>query len=325
MNNYSLIQKFLHIIVLKYKGVRRTLFEFESYFSKNKHLNISKNKHIFVNGLARSGTTILLNSLYESDEFASLTYLDMPFVLSPNLWSNFHSGSNNFDSQHRAHKDGIFISTSSPEAFEEVFWKTYSDSNDESFEKYQRYLSYILSRYNKDRYLCKNNQNLKRINKIADILPNAKFFIPFREPLSHANSLLRQHLDFIQRAKDNNFIKQYMNLIGHTEFGPNYIPINKIHLYHDHSSLDHWLEQWNLYYMEAIKLASKRNKFYLINHDLICKNDEYWEKIQSLSRLSGNTKSLYKVKVNKISNKLYASDNLESCQETYKKLLNVCF
>ena len=50
-------------------------------------INQTDNKHVFVSGLARSGTTILLNALYESDEFASLSYKDMPFVLAPNLWS----------------------------------------------------------------------------------------------------------------------------------------------------------------------------------------------------------------------------------------------
>ena len=37
--------------------------------------------------MARSGSTILLNSIYKTDIFASLTYADMPFVLAPNLWS----------------------------------------------------------------------------------------------------------------------------------------------------------------------------------------------------------------------------------------------
>ena len=41
--------------------------------------------HVFVSGLARSGTTALLNALYQSGTFASLSYDDMPFILAPNF------------------------------------------------------------------------------------------------------------------------------------------------------------------------------------------------------------------------------------------------
>ena len=47
--------------------------------------------HVFVTGMARSGTTILLQALHDTGKFASLTYADMPIVLSPNLWSKFNN------------------------------------------------------------------------------------------------------------------------------------------------------------------------------------------------------------------------------------------
>ena len=53
--------------MLNYKDVAQT-FDFES-------TNIAPSSeigdHIFITGLARSGTTILLNALYKSDVFAS--------------------------------------------------------------------------------------------------------------------------------------------------------------------------------------------------------------------------------------------------------------
>ena len=76
--------------------------------------------NVFVAGVARSGTTILLNAIYDSDEFASLSYADMPFVLAPNLWSKISSTSKHLIKE-RAHGDGIKVSSDSPEAFEEVF------------------------------------------------------------------------------------------------------------------------------------------------------------------------------------------------------------
>ena len=92
--------------------MREAMFDFES-----SAISISKSNehHIFVSGLARSGTTILLNALYESDEFASLTYRDMPFVLAPNLWSKLSNGKEKNNKVERAHGDGIKVSTESPD------------------------------------------------------------------------------------------------------------------------------------------------------------------------------------------------------------------
>ena len=68
--------------------------------------------------------------LHESGCFRSLTYRDMPFILAPNCW---HKVSRLFlqkkKLQQRAHRDGIKIGYDSPEAFEEIFWKTFYGSD----------------------------------------------------------------------------------------------------------------------------------------------------------------------------------------------------
>ena len=95
----------------------------------------------FVSGLARSGTTILLNAIYESDEFSSLSYKDMPFVLAPNLWSKLSFAiKKDIDLVERAHGDGIKVSTDSPEAFEEVFWMTFDKGDKDTQEKFKNYV-----------------------------------------------------------------------------------------------------------------------------------------------------------------------------------------
>ena len=38
------------------------------------------NHQIYVTGLARAGTTILLNTIYDTKKFASFTYRDMPLL-----------------------------------------------------------------------------------------------------------------------------------------------------------------------------------------------------------------------------------------------------
>ena len=86
MNNYSFSQKILHKIALSSPFLREVFFDLEKSFFLKENFQIS-NKHVFISGMARSGTTILLNAIYETKEFASLTYQDMPFILSPNIWS----------------------------------------------------------------------------------------------------------------------------------------------------------------------------------------------------------------------------------------------
>ena len=60
MQNYNFIQKLLHDIVLSNKFINKSLFEIEKLIKLKKN-NIDKNSHIFITGLPRSGTTILLN------------------------------------------------------------------------------------------------------------------------------------------------------------------------------------------------------------------------------------------------------------------------
>ena len=87
MQNYSKTQKFLHDLVFNNKIINKSLFEIEKIFYLNKKkLDIENETHIFITGLPRSGTTILLNAIHKSNKFGSLSYEDMPFILAPNLW-----------------------------------------------------------------------------------------------------------------------------------------------------------------------------------------------------------------------------------------------
>ena len=89
MHNYSNIQKFLHDFVLGKKIINKSLFELEKIIYL-KDIDIKNQLHVFISGLPRSGTTSLLNFLISSGEYASLTYNNMPFVLSPNFSKLFH-------------------------------------------------------------------------------------------------------------------------------------------------------------------------------------------------------------------------------------------
>ena len=215
MNNYSWLEQKLHKFALSSQFMREVTFDFES---TNISPSSETGNHIFITGLARAGTTILLNALYKSNIFASLSYADMPFVLAPNLWSKISFNKKDLELKERAHGDGIKVSTESPEAFEEVFWKTFAEDDDELEEKFRVYVGNIVHKYKKERYLSKNNQNIKRVELINSIFTQSKILIPFREPIQHAYSLLTQHKKFIEVSKNDKFISKYMKWIGHTEF-----------------------------------------------------------------------------------------------------------
>ena len=281
MQNYSNIQKFLHDFVLSKKFINKSLFELEKIiYLKNK--DIKSKSHIFITGMPRSGTTSLLNFLYSSDEYASLTYKNMPFILSPNLSKLFHKKITT--KKERLHGDGITYDVNSPEALDEIFF-----DNNEEFIKNElvNYIQLILLNKSKDKYLSKNNLNYKRIDLIQSILHNSIFLIPIRKPLQHANSLLNQHLHFSQLQKEDDFIRRYMNYLCHNEFGLNHKPWNNPIHFNDLNNINYWLEQWYLFY-EFIykKFQSYENCYFVIYEEL--DNPIYVKKILKKINLEKN-------------------------------------
>ncbi len=280
MNNYSWLQQKLHKFALSSHFMLEAMFDAENFAVSTKQ---SDDNHVFVSGLARSGTTILLNAIYKSNEFASLTYRDMPFILAPNLWSKLSFNKKNNDLVDRAHGDGIKVSTESPEAFEEVFWMTFDDGDKDTKDKFKNYVQLINHKYQKKRYLSKNNQNIRRLELISKIFPHSKILIPFRNPIQHAYSLLSQHKRFIKDSKKDKFISNYMNWIGHTEFGPNYIPIHDENLcFADNLTINHWLEQWYLNYKQSFDNLKNNENVYFICYEKLCNMKDYWIDISKI-------------------------------------------
>ena len=274
MKDYSWLQKKLHQFALSSKFMREATFDAERSLIRT---NKDSNNHVFVVGLARSGTTILLNALYKSNEFASLLYEDMPFVLAPNLWSKLLFNKQDINLVERAHGDSIKISMESPEAFEEVFWMTFNESDSDVQEKFKSYVQIINKKYQKNRYLSKNNQNIKRLDFISETFTKSYILIPFRNPLQQAYSLLSQHIRFIDSSKKDRFISKYMRWIGHTEFGPNYIPIHQKDLtYKNDMDINHWIEQWYLSYKNCYKAIEFKDNVRFISYEELCSSKEYW-------------------------------------------------
>lgn len=239
-SDYSFSDKLLHHLVLGIPLVGKASFELDGILHHERKDQVGQ-KHVFISGLARAGTTVLMGAFYATGKFRSLTYRDMPFVLMPNVWKKL---STSFRVQEqaieRAHGDGIHIGYDSPEAFEEVFWRTFAgkeyvlddglqphDASDELICQFRLYIQRIVDSSNdrnQQRYLSKNNNNILRLPAIRKAFPNALIVVPFREPLQHAISLLNQHHKFCARHSSDKFSYDYMRWLGHHEFGMTHKP-----------------------------------------------------------------------------------------------------
>lgn len=284
-NDYNATSRVLHKMVLSSPRIGELCHDIETAFSQIGS-NPSKKavKPVFIAGLARAGTTILMRTLFSTGHFYSLSYRDMPFVLMPSLWRKLSSPF--FQTSHdkeRAHSDRIMVNYDSPEALEEIFWKTFCETDyftvdglvshepsEAVAKKYRRFVNHILiSRQGSDqkRYLSKNNNNVLRLRTITQIFPDAKVIIPFRDPIQQALSLQRQHISFLERHSQDPFSLSYMNWLGHHEFGSNHKPLfaeSSVLKQQTHrpESLVYWLKYWTHTYQKILEQAPDHCLFF---------------------------------------------------------------
>lgn len=300
---YGALERWLHWIALKPAVVRQLTFALERQFALPKRSNSITSAPppsqaedpadgaVYVCGLARSGTTMLLQILDQIDEFRSLHYTDMPFVLAPNLWKQI---TRRFPRQsvaaERAHGDGIHVSVDSPEGFEEVFWRTFGTSTSEpgwlgadepspqtlaTFADYRALVANPRTERGPAtgilrRYLSKNNNNLLRLHSLcAD--PTATVLLVYRNPLATARSLHRQHQRFCAIQTEDRFTRTYMGWLSHHEFGLDHLPFGFAVSETDNARTpedpNYWLDYWNAVYRHV--LSNKDLRLHLVNHDAL--------------------------------------------------------
>jgi len=283
---YSELSQLLHRLVLNNYAVAYRLFKLELKQLK-KHPPTSDEKFLIVSGLARAGTTSLMNKLAESDQYTSLNYSNMPFLTSPNIWKKFYKPKENKQKE-RSHKDGILIGLSSNEALEEYFFKMLSKDSyikensliqyeltENNYRDYLNYQRVILNNSDKT-YLAKNNNFALRYKSIRTFNKAFTIIFMFREPISHAASLLEKHKEFIELQKNDGFILEYMNWLGHHEFGFNQKPFqfkNTPQKYSESKeSIDYWLQIWINYYTHLLTIDNQNTIFVEYNDYCIAPN-----------------------------------------------------
>jgi sulfotransferase family protein len=282
-NNYNFVDRALHYFAFGAPFVQKMLCELENDMFQRELERVGSAGEIFVTGLPRAGTTLLLELLYGTGEFETFTYRDMPFILAPLLWDKL-SGSfrKAGEKVERAHGDGMTVSFDSPEAFEEVIWLAaardaivhehtlaplgHEAVTAELASALRSSVRKLLLRSTptqagapQPRYLSKNNANISRLEVLTELFPTARILVVFRDPAAHIGSLMTQHRRFLEEHASDAFSKRYMEWIGHYEFGANFRPINFSGWLDDEQPVPttpdaaFWLRYWTAAYGHALE------------------------------------------------------------------------
>jgi hypothetical protein len=230
-------------LVLRHQSAWLVLSGWESMLLGKRLAATALDRPVFISGLARAGTTVLLRKLCELPEFAAHRYSDFPFLFTPYAWAKLRSLAppSRQLPRERMHRDGIMVTAESPEAMEEVLWMAFfpylhdptaSSVLDDQVRQpeFESFLAdhmrkLILARGSR-RYLSKNNYNLTRLSYLGRLFPDARFLIPIRAPVAHVASLLKQHRLFCEVQRENEAARRHLRLVGHFEFGLDRRPIN---------------------------------------------------------------------------------------------------
>jgi hypothetical protein len=215
----------------------------ETRYLEDRLTDIAIVQPVYVAGLARAGTTIVLEALARHPSVATHRYRDFPAVFTPYWWDRLlsHTPRRAAEPVERAHADRIMVTADSPEAMEEMLWTAFfghlhdprasnvldASSRDPAFERFYRdHVAKLLLVRGRSRYVAKGNYNVTRLDALLRLFPDARFVVPVREPAAHVASLVKQHALFTDALRDNPRARRHLARVGHFEFGPDRRPIN---------------------------------------------------------------------------------------------------
>lgn len=191
---------------------------------------------IYIAGLARSGSTVLLETVASHPGVASHRYRDFPFVFTPYWWNRFLDRAPRKPAapKPRVHGDGLVVSSESPEALEEPLWMAFfpaahdprsaqvldAATDHPAFAAfYGNHLRKLLLVRSGKRYACKGNYHVARLEYLLKLYPDARFLVPIRRPRDHVASLMKQHELFVAGETRHPRALAQMRACGHFEFG----------------------------------------------------------------------------------------------------------
>ena len=261
---------------------------------------------VFIAGLARAGSTILLETLAAHPEVATHRYRDYPGIFTP-YWWNWWLDRVPDQAQtpvERTHQDGIHVTGDSPEAFEEIIWSAFvrglhdprqdnrvlEASQNPAFERFYRdHIRKLLAVRGCDRYVAKNNYNVTRLRYLHRLFPDARFVIPVRDPVWHVASLIKQQKLFEQGQREHPKSRAHLARVRHYEFGLDRRPINTgdktrpecvARLWSEGREVDAWARYWALINQHLVDAlvddASLRQATLVVPFNALCQQPGAW-------------------------------------------------
>lgn len=196
---------------------------------------------IWIAGLARSGSTKLLEILSGHAALTSHRYADFAGLFTPWWWNWLRSRALRKPRQvvpvERSHADRILVTDQSPEAFEEPLWMAHfpglhatdaaqrsavfdgADSHPRFERRLREHIGKLLHARGAARYLAKANYHLPRLAYLLRQYPDARFVVPVRHPLTHIGSLVKQDRLLSEMGAANAGVRRQLRRAGHFEFG----------------------------------------------------------------------------------------------------------
>ena len=285
-----------------FKKLSYYLAKLETMLSQEEIDKLTIDKPIYVVGLARAGTTIVLEILSNHPFLAVHKYRHFPMPYFPHRFSRIIDQTKFFTKpRERVHKDGIIITRESPEAVEERFWQDFFSNNhlenisnvingsvsNPDFEQFYRdHIRKLLINQKRPRYLAKNNYNITRLEYLYHLFPSVKILLIIRNPVNHIASLIKQTNLFIEMERQNPLLMDWHKLTGHSEFGHYQTCINtgdgeiirKIRrLWKNKDTLvQGWAYYWSSIYDYVMDLLETKkelmNAVLIVRHEDLCDN-----------------------------------------------------
>lgn len=256
---------------------------------------------IYIAGLARSGSTLLLEMFAWLPQVVSHRYRDYPALYTPYLWNRFlsYAPQQKTAAVERTHRDGILITPESPEAFEEILWMAFfpelhdprasavleAGTDNPAFEAFYRaHIRKLMLVRGGRRYLSKGNYNITRLEYLLELFADARFVIPVREPVWHIASLMKQHALFCKGLQRNPRALAHLQRVGHYEFGLDRRPINTvgagavqeiIDLWAQGAEVEGWARYWDhihAYLADALERNPRlREAALIVRYEDLCR------------------------------------------------------
>ncbi|HZP67570.1 MAG TPA: sulfotransferase, partial [Rudaea sp.] len=228
--------RFAGAVGARWPGMLRRLAALETRSVRAAIDGVAIDRPVYICGLARAGSTLLLELLAQAPGFTAHRYADYPLLWMPYWWNRLRAQLPLPPQApvERAHRDRIAVTRESPEAFEEVFWMHFfpgrhdpavdqvldaSCSCQEFTTFYLDHVRKLLAVRGARRYLAKGNYNLARLGLLRAIFPDARFVVAIREPLAHVASLVKQDRLFGAWSAADPAIARQLARGGHYEFG----------------------------------------------------------------------------------------------------------